>query len=258
MNYTRVNRFQDFFEEGKYITLKNYLYNYLLRKKAVEKILEHDEIGLILEVGSGISPVMTRTEHIVYSDLSPTALRILRNTQRKGMYVATDAMHLPFKNSTFSHAIASEVLEHLRNDQEAINELARVTSSSGCLIVTFPHRKFYFANDDRFVNHFRRYELPEIADRLKDAGLRVISIQKVLGPLEKLTMSLVVFCFSVIQGSGQNKQIDKQNPMFINAFASIFKWLNRIYMVLAWLDAKIMPRSISTVLLIKAMKNHKD
>jgi CRISPR/Cas system Type II protein with McrA/HNH and RuvC-like nuclease domain len=43
--------FQDFFEESKYTLLKNYPYNYRLRKMAVEKSLEHENIKLILKVG---------------------------------------------------------------------------------------------------------------------------------------------------------------------------------------------------------------
>ena len=52
MHRSQPNRFQEFFDEGKYIFLKNYLYNYLLRKMAVEKSLQHEMTGLILEVGS--------------------------------------------------------------------------------------------------------------------------------------------------------------------------------------------------------------
>jgi ubiquinone/menaquinone biosynthesis C-methylase UbiE len=74
-------------------------------------------------------------------------------------------------------------LEHLRNAQQALKEMARVMKPSGQLIITFPHRKFYFANDDCFVGHFRRYELHEMQDRLTGLGLRPVSIQKVLGPL---------------------------------------------------------------------------
>jgi hypothetical protein len=34
----------------------------------------------------------------------------------------------------------------------------------------------------------------------------------------------------------------------------LFRWSNKLYAVFAWLDAKIMPRALSTVLLIKAVK----
>jgi ubiquinone/menaquinone biosynthesis C-methylase UbiE len=193
MNSTETNRFQDFFEEGRYIVMKNYLYNYLLRKRAVEKSIQPDENSLILEVGSGISPVMTKSDRIVYSDLSHTALSILKNKNKKGMYVAADATRLPFKPGAFTHTITSEVLEHLEDDETALKELRSVMKPSGNYIVTFPHRKFYFANDDRFVNHFRRYELKEMEELLKRTGFTPVKVKKVLGPLEKVTMSFIVF-----------------------------------------------------------------
>lgn len=253
MNHPETNRFQDFFEEDKYIVLKNYLYNYLLRKIAVEKNLRNERVELILEVGSGISPVMTRTNRIIYSDLSFTALQILKRTHGKGWFVVADGMNLPFKSDVFSHTICSEVLEHLEDDREALKELARVMKPLGRLIVTFPHRKFYFANDDRFVKHFRRYELPEMEDRLKEMGLRPVYIQKVLGPLEKATMCFVVFCFSIIQKFRSKKVKRTQNFKLLNIIASFFKWANRFYMGVAWLDARITPRGLSTVLLINSI-----
>ena len=141
------NRFQDFFEEDRYILLKNYLYNYLLRKSAVEKSLQKEDITLALEIGSGISPVMTRTNRIIYSDLSFGALQILKRSHENQRYVVADGMNLPFKPGVFSHTICSEVLEHLQDDRKALNELSRVMSPSGRLIVTVPHRKLYFSND---------------------------------------------------------------------------------------------------------------
>ena len=254
MNDSNVNRFQDFFEESKYTLLKNYLYNYRLRKMAVEKSLQHENIKLILEVGSGISPVMTRTRDIVYSDLSFAAIRLLKHSCGKGYYVVADGINLPFKSEAFSHTISSEVLEHLKDDQKAIKELARVTEPFGKFVVTFPHKKSYFANDDRFVNHFRRYELSEMKDRLKEAGFRPIDIHKVLGPLEKITMSFVVYCFSLIQRIKSKKVKQTNSSGLMNIFGQFFKLANRFYMLPAWIDAKIMPRSLSAVLLIKAEK----
>jgi SAM-dependent methyltransferase len=255
MNHSNANRFQDFFEESKYTLLKNYLYNYLLRKMAVEKSLQNENIKLILEVGSGISPVMTRTGCIIYSDLSFTALQMLKYAYGIGLYVVADCMNLPFKSGAFSHTISSEVLEHLKDDRKALNELARVTELSGRLVVTFPHKKSYFSNDDRFVNHFRRYELSEMKTRLIDAGFRPINIHKVLGPLEKITMSFVVYCFSLIQKIRSEKVPQTNTPGLMKIFSQFFKWANRFYMLPVWIDAKVMPRSLSAVLLIKAEKN---
>jgi len=262
MRNTGSNRFEGFFEEDKYTLLKNYLYNYILRKRAVEKSLKYEKIDIILEVGSGISPVMTRTNSIIYTDISFTAIKVLRHTHRKGLYVVTDCTRLPFKSNVFSHTICSEVLEHLPDDMEAMQELARVMKPAGLLIITFPHRKFYFAVDDRFVKHYRRYEISEMENKLKECGLKSISIQKILGPLEKVGMCVVVICFSMIHKLRPKKhkaeKIEKiKNHQFVNLISFLFKWANLFYMWFVWLDAKIMPRLFSTVLLMKCMLQDK-
>jgi SAM-dependent methyltransferase len=253
MNHSHANRFQDFFEENKYTTLKNHLYNYHLRKLAVEKALQNEDTELILEVGSGISPVMMKSRDIVYSDLSFSAIQLLKHTYGKGYYVVADGINLPFKSGVFSHVISSEVLEHLSDDQRVIKEIARLLKPSGHFIVTFPHRKFYFAIDDRFVGHFRRYEINEMADRLKNAGFKPVAIQKVLGPLDKVMMCFAVLCFSIIQKLKPQKIKVQRTPLIANLLTSIFKWGNRYYTILAWLDARIMPRAVSTILLINSI-----
>lgn len=254
MRQSRDNRFQDFFVDDKYIILKNYLYNYLLRKYAVEKTLRNEKRELILEVGSGISPIVTTDSHVVYSDLSFLALQTLKRNVEKGHYVVADGMKLPFRSDTFSHTISSEVLEHIEDDREALREIARVIKPSGVLVITFPHRHFYFTYDDRFVKHFRRYELSEMENRLMETGLHPVLVQKVLGPLEKITMCIAIFCFSVAQRLRMKKRKNVQSPGPLAILSFLFKWINRFYAGIAWLDAFIMPRALSTVLLIKAIK----
>jgi SAM-dependent methyltransferase len=218
--------------------------------------LQQESPASILEVGSGVSPVVTKFRRIVYSDLSFEAIKILKQTQITGYYVVADGMHLPFKSNGFSHIICSEVLEHLENDLQALKEMARTLKRpSGNLIITVPHRKCYFTNDDYFVKHQRRYELSEIESRLRVSGLNPVQMQKVLGPLEKVTMILVVFFFTIIQKHRPDKHTVKNDRVFpfITLFAFIFKWMNLFYQGYVWLDAKIMPRSFSSVILIKSV-----
>lgn len=261
MDRRQTKSFQQFFKEKKYLRLKNYLYNYLLRKRAIEKCLKNERRELMLEVGSGISPLVTDTGNIVYSDISFEAISILKHTRAKGYYVVADGTHLPFKTNMYSHVICSEVLEHIKNDRQMIAEIFRTLNKpQGILIVTVPHRKRYFGYDDHYVKHYRRYEIKEIKDRLQSAGLQPILIQKVLGPLEKITMLLVVYLFSII---------NRSRPIEINsgqAFRSSLtdfmilavKWINRFYAGYVWLDAKIMPLSFATVILIKSKIYHEE
>ena len=251
-------RFEDFFTEDRYVVLKNYLYNYIVRKRAITRAIAGDQQELILEVGSGLSPIIVGMDNIVYSELSFRALHTLRRRNQRGHYIVADGTRLPFKNDVFSHTICSEVLEHVEDDRTAIKELARVMKSPGHACITVPHRKFYFAADDRFVRHFRRYEIPEMIEKLNQGGLTLRSATKVLGPLEKLTMWPMIVGYSILQRLTGHQDARPSGGGFVRFIAPPFKWLNLAYSVLVRIDAKIMPRALATVILFEAEKSAQD
>lgn len=254
MNLSQINPFDDLFECDKYALLKNYLYNYLVRKQAVEKTMRVQNSGMILEVGSGLSPMITSSDTIVYSELSLSGLQTLKHRHGKGWYVVADATHLPFRSDAFAHTVCSEVLEHIEDDRTALKELARVLKPSGKLIITFPHRRFYFARDDHFVKHFRRYELDEMKELIQAVGLRIFSVKKVLGPLEKITMWTAVLCFSLLEKRKSKKASAARRGLLFHIWVLFFRVANRIFAGIAWLDARIVPLPLATVLLIRATK----
>ena len=255
MTASAHNRFEDFFSDEAYVALKNRLYNYLLRKRAINAYVQRQRDEPILEVGSGLSPMVTDPRRVIYSDLSFPALRALRRSQRRGMFVVADAMHLPFRQGSFPLVICSEVLEHLPDDRAALRQMALVMKGGGSLILTFPHRVRYFTVDDRFVNHFRRYELGEMEKRLREVGLGPVDVKKVLGPMEKLTMmaaTAVMMTLKMPAGGENNPPAARtaERPVV----GMIFKWLNLLFCPFVWLDAQLTPRSLSAVLLIRSIK----
>lgn len=252
-------RFEEFFIEDNYVALKNYLYNYLERKRAINRAIGPVE-DIVLEVGSGLSPIVTGRDNVIYSELSFRALRTLKAINRRGHYVVADGTRLPFADAALGQVICSEVLEHIENDQEAISELARVLRDGGLACITVPHRKFYFAADDRYVHHFRRYEIDEMTAKLTHAGLRLRATKKVLGPLEKITMFTLVMVFSAIHKvAGRRKAsasaASPAGALMRTIIRPVFKWAHRAYAILARIDATIMPRALATVILFEAVKD---
>jgi ubiquinone/menaquinone biosynthesis C-methylase UbiE len=250
-------KFQDFFTDTRYLSLKNYLYNYLLRKKAIKTELKSKTNGIILEIGSGISPVTTSYSGnaIVYTDISFQAILTLQRTLDKGCFVVADVLYLPFKSNLVSCIVCSEVIEHIEDDKGAIAEIARALEPGGSLIITFPHRCAYFSIDDEFVGHYRRYEMDNMESLLDNAGLTPLFIKKILGPLEKITMIglfLLLRSFKV-RIKGRTNPNKKMQYAFL-LLSPLFKWLNILYATIAWVDAHIAPVKCSAVLLIKAVK----
>ena len=252
MRHADERRFEDFFEEDRYVVLKNHLYNYLLRKRLISATIRDVAPKLTLEVGSGLSPMITGVDNVVYSELSHRALRTLREQQQgRGKYVVADCTKMPFRDGAFGATVCSEVLEHVENDEVAIGELSRVLEANGSACITVPHRRFYYAADDRFVRHFRRYELDELIGKLDAAGLEPKAIKKVLGPLDKAVMYSTVMAFSLTHRAPTG---EKRTGRSIHAFLPLFKWANRAIACLAWLDARIVPRALATVVFVQGGK----
>jgi SAM-dependent methyltransferase len=97
-----------------------------------------------------------------------------------GTTVHGDALALPFDDATFDRIIAAEVLEHIPDDVDAIDELARVLAPGGRIAVTVPARfpeRINWALDDAYHDfpggHIRIYSQDELEAKLVAAGLRV-------------------------------------------------------------------------------------
>jgi SAM-dependent methyltransferase len=94
--------------------------------------------------------------------------------------VSGDATVLPFADSSFDKVIAAEVLEHILDDQRAMNELARVLRPGGVLAVTVPawlpericwglSREYHEVPG----GHVRIYTRVELEAKLRRAGFAI-------------------------------------------------------------------------------------
>ncbi len=95
--------------------------------------------------------------------------------------VRGDAVRLPFPDGTFDRIIASEVLEHVLDDEGALAELARVLRPGGVLAATIPSwlpEKVCWALSDEYHapfvegGHVRIYTENELRAKVRAAGLQ--------------------------------------------------------------------------------------
>ncbi|HUT63092.1 MAG TPA: class I SAM-dependent methyltransferase [Anaerolineae bacterium] len=56
-------------------------------------------------------------------------------------FVQGDMYRLPLRESTFDAVVVSEVLEHLENPQDALDEIAKILRPGGYIIVSTPYRE---------------------------------------------------------------------------------------------------------------------
>ena len=97
----------------------------------------------------------------------------------KAQVVVGDALALPYPDGSFDCVIASEILEHIPDDDGAISELIRVLRPGGTLAVTvprwLPEKICWLLSDAYHANeggHIRIYKADELRSKLTRGGLR--------------------------------------------------------------------------------------
>ena len=109
--------------------------------------------------------------------------------------MAMSRVAIPFKSETIASIVRSEVIEHIRDDEQALREMARVLERGGNLILAVPIHRYNFSHDDIFVKHHRRYGLPSLLKTLRLLGFSKFRVVKITGLLEKITMISAVLIF---------------------------------------------------------------
>jgi SAM-dependent methyltransferase len=129
----------------------------------------------VLDLGCGpgnFMDILARHGRPFGSDFSVDALRycIERGYTR---LASADFHHLPFRTDSFDLVTCVDVLEHLRDDERAAAELARVLAPGGLLMMTVPAFQSLWGDHDILYGHYRRYRVPSLRARLEGAGLQV-------------------------------------------------------------------------------------
>lgn len=158
----------------------------------------------ILDIGCGrgkfeaiLSAVLGKVE-LVGIDLNVKRLRQAKPLIGPGMQIiCADATSLPFRDMSFDRVIASEILEHLPDDERSLTEITRVLSD-GFALISVPHADYPFSWDPvnyvlekltgthvpsrmTFVagiwaDHRRLYREEELLSKVRAHGLNVLGL----------------------------------------------------------------------------------
>ena len=97
-----------------------------------------------------------------------------------------DLVKLPYRDRSFDLLTALDVLEHIEDDEAAISEISRILKKNAIIVITVPHRRKFYTNQDRLIGHYRRYEISEIISLFEKYRLKNIKIFGVYGRLMKI------------------------------------------------------------------------
>lgn len=94
--------------------------------------------------------------------------------QERGLPVArADATKLPLKDNSLDLITAFDVLEHIEDDDAAVQEIRRVLRPSGTFLIAVPADPRLWSAHDVAVDHVRRYTRETMLDLLRRNDITV-------------------------------------------------------------------------------------
>jgi SAM-dependent methyltransferase len=109
-------------------------------------------------------------------DLERAALHFCRKKRSLPVCQAT-ATRLPYRAGSFDLVAALDALEHVEDDQAALDELFRVCRPGGTLFVTVPAFRFLWGELDELGHHYRRYTRKELLTKVSRAGFSITFVR---------------------------------------------------------------------------------
>ncbi len=170
------------------------------RSEAVFDFLRIGPEDRVLDLGSGRGFYLSFMREL-YPDANVVGLELDRPLLRTALkrvagarVVNASAYALPFSDGAFDRILFSEVIEHIPDDERAMQEITRVLAPGGILALTTPNADYPLAWDpvnktlERtlgthiqhgplagiWANHVRLYSLEGVVRLVTDSGLEVI------------------------------------------------------------------------------------
>lgn len=126
----------------------------------------------ILDAGCGSGGTMEYMETYGSTLGVDVSEDMLEHCRKKGLQVQRASItQLPFEDHRFDVVLCLDVLEHLPEDRQAIEELKRVVKPGGLLVLSVPAFSWLWGQHDIQNNHYRRYDPGQLGNSLTPAEL---------------------------------------------------------------------------------------
>ncbi len=147
------------------------------------------EYKSILDIGCGSSQILEGLPQSIGCDIQSNKLRHKRSPYRQ--LIQANVFSLPFKDNTFEATIFSQVIEHLPEDPQVLNEVVRVTKKNGFMILGTPDyathwriiEKIYkFVNPSGYADeHITHYTRESLKEEMRKRGCLYCGHRYILG-----------------------------------------------------------------------------
>lgn len=157
-----ANKFDNYFLHLQKISFFGYVYKQFY-SSLILFIMSRRFGRRVVEVGSGTGSGILGAfpKHVEGLEINPSAVEFCRTKGLNVQLINADGTY-PFKDSVFDSCVLDNVLEHIAEPKQTLDECYRITKKDGGLIIVVPglrgfesdsdHKKFYDADGLRSLD----------------------------------------------------------------------------------------------------------
>jgi SAM-dependent methyltransferase len=129
----------------------------------------------ILDVGCGTGANLQMLSRFGVAEGVDVSVAALDFCRARGLAEVKQgaAESLPYEDAAFDLVTGLDVVEHLDDDIAGLKEMRRVLRPGGRAVLFVPAFMFLWGVQDDISHHRRRYTLPDLKSKLREAGLTV-------------------------------------------------------------------------------------
>jgi len=144
---------------------------FICRRKMIYQLIKNlPKTARILEVGcgSGINLLMLKKKGFInLSGIEPS--KGMKTNIGIPIFDSVDEIR-----GSFDVILILDVLEHIPNDSAVLNQLERILTDTGKVIITVPAFNFLWSAHDELNKHYRRYNRKMLYSAVKTTRLKII------------------------------------------------------------------------------------
>lgn len=132
--------------------------------------------GKILDFGAGIGTYSTILKSkgfdVTCVEIDTKQVKILKE---KGFSTLNDINLI--ENNSVENMVSFNVFEHIKNDAETLKIIYNKLTNNGKLFIFVPASQDLYSKFDERLGHYRRYEMQDLQNLLKNCGYEISSTQ---------------------------------------------------------------------------------
>lgn len=217
----------------KYHILEEGHWWFLARRDIIFKLIkDYRKDSHILEIGCSGGPLIRFLqrrgfENIKGIDINKRAIEICKQKGIKDVQIA-DGQETGFKDQQFDIVIASDILEHIQDEDKALFEWHRILKQGGKLIIFVPAFNFLWSHHDELNRHYRRYSKLGLVKALIKNGFIVERASfwnfSLFFPASLVRLSQKLFS----NGKNEEGQLNEITPFMNKILENILKLENKL------------------------------